>query len=182
MNISFDPFPQLITERLLLRRMTTDDANEMFFLRSDAEMLKYIDRAPARSIEEVIKFIEMVDANLVNNEGINWAISLKDDPKLVGNICFWRIEKEHYRAEIGYVLHPAHQGKGLMNEAMRAALDYGFNIMKLHSVEANVNPENTASINVLERHNFVREGYFKENYFYNGRFLDSAIYSLVVPK
>ena len=181
LNINFSPFPLLTTENLVLRQMNVDDANEMYFLRSDKEVLKYIDRQPAKSVEEAVQFIEMIDTNLANNEGVNWAIALKDSPTLIGNICFWQLQKENCRAEIGYVLHPKHQRKGIMHEAMKAVLDYGFNTMKLHSVEANVNPENLASIRLLERNGFIREGYFKENYFYEGKFLDSAVYSLLAP-
>ncbi|MGE5859464.1 MAG: GNAT family N-acetyltransferase, partial [Ignavibacteria bacterium] len=61
-------------------------------------------------------------------------------------------------------------------------LNYGFKVMNLHSIEANVNPDNKASIRLLERNNFTREAYFKENYFYNGKFLDSAIYSLLISE
>ena len=91
------------------------------------------------------------------------------------------MDSPNYRAEIGYRLHPAQHGKGIMNEALKAVLDYGFNVMNLHSVEANTNPGNKESISLLERNGFIREGYFKENYFYDGKFLDSAVYSLVKP-
>ena len=66
-----------------------------------------------------------------------------------------------------------------MNEAMDIVLDYGINIMQLHSIEANVDPGNTASIKLLEKKGFVKEAHFKENLFYNGKFLDTAIYSLI---
>ena len=64
---------------------------------------------------------------------------------------------------------------------MKVVLDYGFNTLKIHSLEANVNPGNAASIKLLERNGFVREAYYRENYYYNGHFLDSAIYSLINP-
>ena len=182
LELNFNPFPQLTTERLVLTQMSIDDANEMFFLRSDESVMKYIDRPRAKSVEEAVQFIQMINTGLANNEYINWAITLKNDPRLIGNVCFWRIQKEHYRAEIGYTLHPDWHGKGIMQEAIIAVLDYGFKIMGLHSVEANVNPENIASIKSLERTGFVREAYFKENYYYDGKFLDSAIYSLITPK
>jgi ribosomal-protein-alanine N-acetyltransferase len=73
------------------------------------------------------------------------------------------------------------QGKGIMQEALSAVLNYGFELLKLHSVEANVNPNNVSSIKLLERNGFVREAYFKENYYYNNQFLDTAIYSLLTP-
>ena len=90
--------------------------------------------------------------------------------------------KEHFRAEIGYMLDPQWQGKGLMQEVMDKLLDYGFSTLGLHSVEANVNPGNIASIRLLERNNFVREAYFRENYFYDGKFLDTLIYSKLATR
>lgn len=114
-----------------------------------------------------------------NIEGITWAITLKEDTKLIGTICFWNIQKEHYRAEIGYVLHPDFQRKGIMQEAIAEVIKFGFQVMKLHSIEANTNPNNTSSIRLLERNKFIREGYFRENYFYNGKFYDSVVYALL---
>lgn len=181
LQVNFTPFPVLSTERLLLRELDTSDANEIFFLRSDKTVLQYLDKEPAKSIDEAIAFIELIKKELQDNKSVLWGIQLKNNPALIGTICYWRIQKEHYRAEVGYVLHPNQQGKGVMNEAMKAVLNYGFEKMKLHSVEANVNTENTASIKLLEKNGFVREGYFKENYFFNGRFLDSAVYSLIAP-
>jgi ribosomal-protein-alanine N-acetyltransferase len=119
--------------------------------------------------------------SLQKNEGITWGIALKNHNVLIGTIGYWKIVKEHYRAEIGYLLHPEYQGKGLMQEAMSAVIDYGFNTMQLHSLEANVNPGNADSIKLLEKNNFLREAWFRENYFYNGKFIDSFIYSLLTP-
>lgn len=179
--LNFNPFPDISTERLSLRRMTGDDAEEIFFLRSDKQMLQYLDRDPARSVDEALNWIKMINEGIDNDQYIAWGIALKNEPRLIGTITFWNVKKEHYRAELGYLLHTGYQGKGLMREAAVAVLDFGFNIMKLHSVEANVNPANQASINLLERSNFVREAYFKENYYYNGTFFDSVIYSLLAP-
>jgi len=100
---------------------------------------------------------------------------------LIGTIGFWNILTEHFRAEIGYLLDVDFQGKGIMQEALSKVVEYGFNIMKLHSIEANVNPGNISSTRLLERNNFIKEGYFKENYYYNGRFTDTAVFSLFNP-
>jgi ribosomal-protein-alanine N-acetyltransferase len=181
LEINFKPFPVLTTERLVLRKKTKDDVHELFFLRSDEHVMKYLDRPKARSIEDAAGFIDMINNALENNEGITWGISLKDDPKLIGNIGFWRIEKGNYRAEIGYALHPAYHKKGIMYEAMKAVLNYGFNVIGLHSVEANINPANTASAKLLEKTGFIKEAHFRQNYFFEGKFLDSVIYSLIAP-
>jgi ribosomal-protein-alanine N-acetyltransferase len=179
--LNFSPFPSLSTERLNLRRISVEDEKEVFFLRSDKEMLQFLDRDPVRSIDEARQWIDAINEGIDGNQYIAWAIALKNDPTLIGTITFWNVQKEHYRAEIGYALHSRFQGQGLMQEAIIVVLDYGFNILKLHSVEANVNPKNDRSIQVLERNGFVREAYHRENYYHNGHFLDSAIYSLINP-
>ena len=182
LSLNFSPFPQLETERLMLKQITPDDAPALLHLRSDKTVMQYIDRPLQQSADESLALIQLITDTLEKNEGVTWGIFLKEGSPLMGNIGFWRMEKEHYRAEIGYLLHPSLQGKGIMTEAMKAVLSYGFTAMKLHSVEANVNPANLASIRLLEKTGFVREAYFRENYFYNGKFMDSAVYSLLATE
>jgi len=182
LNITFNPFPLITTERLFLRKVEMTDADEIFFLRSDKEVMRYIDRPPAESLEEACGFIQKITDLEKNSEAVTWAITLKGEDKLIGTVCYWNIRKEHYRAEIGYLLHPDFWGKGIMKEAMAEVIKYGFKVMNLHSIEANVNPDNKASIKLLEGYNFFREAYFKENYFFNGKFLDTAIYSLLADQ
>ena len=179
LQVNFNPFPQLSSQQLLLREIQDADASEIFALRSNKKVMEFFDQPLAASVNDAFALIQKIKTSCNNNEGITWAITLTNNPKLIGTIGFWRIAKEHYRAEIGYMLHPSYQQKGLMQEALTAVLQYGFKTMKLHSVEANVNPNNAASIKLLERNNFVREGYFRENFYYDGKFLDSAIYSLL---
>jgi ribosomal-protein-alanine N-acetyltransferase len=179
LKINFNPFPLITTERLVLRKVEKGDVNEILFLRSDEKVMKYLDRAPAKSLDDAFGFILKITGQEADNESVTWAINLKGNSKLIGTICYWNIQKEHHRAEVGYVLHPEYWGKGIMQESLTEVLKYGFEVMKLHSVEANVNPENIASIKLLEKNNFKREAYFRENYFYNGKFLDSTIYSLL---
>jgi GNAT acetyltransferase-like protein len=113
---------------------------QFFFFAPTKRVLEFLDRDPAKSIDDARQWIVMINEAAAGNESIAWAISLKNEANLIGTITFWNIEKEHYRAEIGYALHPRFQGMGLMREAMTVVLDYGFKIMNLHSVEANVNP------------------------------------------
>ena len=181
LKINFKPFPLLSTQRLTLREINEDDVKEIFFFRSDERVMKYIDRKPAVSLDDAFTFIKLIIEQQGNNECVTWAITLKGDSKLIGTICYWNIQKEHSRAEIGYVLHPDFWGTGIMQEAFTEILNYGFNVMNLHSIEANVNPTNIASIKLLEKNNFIREAYFKENFFFKGKFLDTTIYSLINP-
>ncbi|MFV8376102.1 GNAT family N-acetyltransferase [Flavobacterium sp. LB1P71] len=179
LTINFNPFPNLETERLLLRRIDANDVNEIFALRSNSETMKYIPRPLVKTTEDALEHIAMIDAKIETNEGINWAITLKDDPKLIGLIGHYRIKPEHFRAEIGYMLLPEFNGKGIIPEAVKEAIRYGFEVMQLHSIEAIIHPENFGSEKVLQKSGFVKEAHLKENEFYDGRFLDTVIYSIL---
>jgi len=179
LEINLHPFPVINTERLTLRQTSEADVPEVFFLRSDKEVRKYIEKQACQSADEALQHIRLLNNMWKDNEGISWAVTLKGEDKMIGNIGIWNIQREHYRAELGYALYPKHQGKGIMSEAMKAVIDYAFNKMKLHSLEANVNPDNAASIAVLKKSGFVQEALFKEHFYYNGVFYDSAIFSLL---
>ena len=182
LEFKFGHFSVLETERLLLRKFRLEDAPELFAQRTNDEVWKYIDKPKTQNLEEAMELIKKILAAYENNEGIAWVMELKESEKNIGNISFWRIEKENHRAEIGYLLLPEYWGKGIVKEAIDAVVEYGFREIKIHSIEANVNPNNKASLKLLEKAGFTQEGYFKENYFYNGKFYDSAIYSVVNPK
>lgn len=179
LDINFIPFPNLETEHLYLRRVVEEDVNEIFALRSNTETMKYIPRPLVKTKEDARAHIAMIDEKIENNEGINWAITFKNEPKLIGLIGHYRIKPEHFRAEIGYMLLPEYHGKGIITEAIKETVKYGFEIMKLHSIEAVIDPENSASEKVLLKSGFIKEAHFKENEYYEGRFLDSVIYSIL---
>lgn len=177
---NFIPFPNLETERLLLRRVHVDDVEEIFILRSDPIINKNSLRPLATTKREALEFIEKLENALIQNEGIAWMICERHRPEIViGHIGIWRLMKEHYRGEIGYLIHTDFQGKGMMSEAMKAAIDYGFNQLKLHTIEAQVSPMNMPSQKILERNGFEKEGYLKEDFFANGKFHDTILYSLI---
>jgi len=98
---------------------------------------------------------------------------------MVGYFGIWRIERDNCRGEIGYSLDPKYWGKGYMAEAFRTIIPFGFQQLHLHSMEGNINPHNESSRRILLKHGFVKEGYFRENFYFDEKFLDSEIYSLL---
>ena len=182
LNLNFTPFPVIETERLILRRITNDDVNEIFELRSNPETMKYIPRPLVKTIEDALEHVAMIEEKIVTNVGINWGITLKDSSRLLGIIGYYRMQPENYRAEIGYMLLPDFHGKGIISEAIERLIAYGFDDLKLHSIEAVIDPENAASEKVLQKCGFVKEAHLKEAEFYEGKFLDKVIYSLLNSK
>jgi ribosomal-protein-alanine N-acetyltransferase len=181
LNIQFDAFPIIETARLRLREIVPADADVLYRLRRDPAVTTYLDRDNDRDITVVHELIAKIGKSLEQGDGITWALSLRDSPELIGTLGFWRIDKAHHRAEIGYTLFPQFWRQGLMTEAIEAIMVYGFHHLKLHSVEANTAVGNTASQTLLERSGFVREAHFRENWYYNGKFTDSYIYCRLTP-
>jgi ribosomal-protein-alanine N-acetyltransferase len=180
LEVNFHPFPEIKTQRLLLRRVSKNDIPGIFDLRSDTRVMKFIGKNPITTMEEATAFYNLVDDSLEKNTGITWAMTLIDSPeKIIGTIGLWRLIKEHFRAEIGYMLLPDYWKKGLTKEALFKIIEYGFDEMKLHSIEAHIHSENTGSAMLLQSTGFVKEAYFKEDFFFNGRFEDTVIYSLL---
>jgi ribosomal-protein-alanine N-acetyltransferase len=179
LELDLHPFPELRTERLLLRAITRDDGPALFLLRSDKRVMQHIGRPLAETLKDAVDLIERVLNDQAENNGISWAITLKDDPRLIGTIGYYRLKKEHFRGEVGYALHSDHWRKGIMTEALLAVVACGFERLGFHSIEADTDPRNAASNALLRKCGFTREGLFKENFFWNGEFLDSAVYSLL---
>ncbi|WP_264563913.1 GNAT family N-acetyltransferase [Flavobacterium sp. N3904] len=180
LHINFNPFPNLKTERLSLRQVNTNHADAILALRSNDEVMKYIPRPYLKNKEEALELIAMFDDKIENGIGINWGIYFHDQPgKLLGIIGYYRMKAEHYRAEVGYMLFPEYNGKGIISEALQKVVEYGFKEMQLHSIEAILDPENKGSEKVLLKNGFVKEAHLIENEFYEGRFLDSMIYSIL---
>jgi len=175
----FKTFPELESERLIFRKIYLSDAKEIFSIRSNDDVMKFMDVPRHLSISDSEKLINVSEESYKKETGINWAIIEKDSNSFIGYIGFIRIFSEHCRAEIGYVLKPEYWGKGYMFETINKIVRFGFKEMNLHSIEANVNPLNERSQKVLERVGFKREAYFRENYLFDGKFLDSVIFSLL---
>lgn len=178
----FDKFPIIKTERLVLRQIVPSDVHTIFKIYSNPDVIKYFGKDLFKSVEEAENNINNLTVAFNTKEGIRWGISMKGHTQLIGTIGYWKLIKKHFRAEVGYDLLPEYWRTGIMHEAFKALIEFAFTEMNLHSIEANVDPRNTASAMLLEKLNFKKEGYFKENFFYDGKFLDSAIYSLLNSK
>jgi RimJ/RimL family protein N-acetyltransferase len=117
---TFTPFPILTTERLTLRQLVSNDEHEIFTLRSDNEINKYLDRKRAKTIDDARSFIDKISENINKNDSVYWAITFSDKNTLIGTICLFGFSDENDKCEIGYELLTNFQGQGIMREAMRS--------------------------------------------------------------
>ena len=151
---SFKPFPILTTERLTLRQLLINDEQEIFTLRSDSEINKYLDRQISYTIDDARNFINKVNENINKNDSLYWAITLSDRNILVGTICLFGFSDENNKCEIGYELLTNFQRQGIMREASEKVIDYAFNTIKVQKIEAFLHRDNQCSIKLLEKLSF----------------------------
>jgi ribosomal-protein-alanine N-acetyltransferase len=155
-NINFIPFPILTTERLTLRQLSTDDQQDIFAMRSDADINKYLDRVPTKTIEDAINFINKVNDNIKKNNSIYWVITLTKTKTFVGTICLFDFSNEKNSCEIGYELMTKFQEQGIMKEATEEVIDYAFQTLQVQKIVAFTHIENQNSTKLLTKLNFLQ--------------------------
>lgn len=177
--LQFTPFPILHSERLSFRKLELSDAAQIFKLRSNPETMKYIPRPIQINIDEAKAHIKMINEKIESNTDINWCVTEKGSDLCIGIMGFYRTQPENFRTELGYMILPEYHNKGYVTEAVKTLLDFAFNTLNFHSIEAIIDPNNIASEKVLQKNGFVKEAHFIENCFHQGAFLDSVHYSIL---
>lgn len=178
--MTFQPFPVLTTERLILRELKESDHELVLFLRSDKTVNAFIERPVDRqtkTTEDAIRFIKELHGYAKSNTSIAWGITLKESHNIVGSICLWNFSEDRKTAEVGYDLHTNYQGLGIMTNALKLVLDYGFKILNLDKIEAFTHKDNTSSIKLLERNGFLFMAHRTDEDNFN-----NAIFEIEKPK
>lgn len=154
--MNFSEGYDIYTERLLLRSPRMNDREDIFFMRTDASINKFIKRQKPKHLSEVDVFIKDRLKDRREGRSIYWAITLKTTPDTyIGAITLWNFSKDRQTAELGYDLHPRYQGKGIMSEAMATIVSFGFSTLQLQKIEAYTHYENKASIALLKKNLFT---------------------------
>ena len=151
----FEVFPNLKTQRLFLRELKTEDAEQVLFLRSDKEVNKYIKRQTPTKIQDAIDFIHKIQLGYGKRETISWVICTTENPKMIGSICLWNYSSDRKTAEVGYDLSPSFQNRGIMTEAMKAVLTFGFDTLQFETIKAFTHYANENSKSLLTKNAFA---------------------------
>ena len=174
----FSNFPTLETKRLILRKLRLEDAKDVFEYASDSEITKYVTWEPHRSIEDSINLIKFTHERYEKREGIIWGIVCKENKKVIGT-CDISPAIKHFRAEIAYAISRDYWGKGLMTEAVKEVIKFGFEKMNLNRIQAMCIPENIGSYGVMEKVGMKYEGLIREYMYIKGKFQDLKLYSIL---
>ncbi len=170
---------RLSSERLIIRWLHEDDAAAIFDIQSHPEVMRYWSSPPMTSIADAVKIIASSQAGYQSGEFLQLGIERTTDLALIGTCTLFHYSPVCRRAEIGYALGRSYWGKGYMQEALKRLIDYAFDELYLNRLEADVDPRNVASANVLKRLGFVMEGHLRERWIVSGEVSDSHIYGLL---
>ena len=175
----FESFPVLKTEHLILRRMEEEDIQGLYNFYSDPKSLKYIARNLLTDIDQAVEKLKIFDQLFINKIGIWWAFNKKGEEIFIGFGGFFEVDKEANKAEIGYGFLPGNWGKGYGTEAVEILTEFGLKELQLHKIYANVDPENKASVRLLENFGYKREGLFKDHDYAQNKYFDTAVYTVI---
>ena len=152
LNKALSTFPMLTTEWLTLRQLLESDVEEIFLLRSDRTVNKFLDRKPSETLEDALNFIR----NIKKNELLYWAITQTHNGKLIGTICLFDFSDELNKCEIGYELLTDYQGQGIMREATQKIIEFAVHTLGLKTIDAITHKDNQSSTKLLQKFNFVK--------------------------
>jgi [ribosomal protein S5]-alanine N-acetyltransferase len=179
MSIEIHTFPNLETDRLVLRKITKDDASNMFSYLSDSEVMKYYGLEPFKTINEALDEISWYQSLEKNHTGLRWGITLKENGIIIGSCGFHNFVSQHFRTEIGFELSRDYWGKGIAGEALKAIIAYGFQHFGFQRIEALIEPPNLLSQRLVEKQGFMKEGLLRKYEYTRGKFDDLYMYSLL---
>ncbi len=177
--IDSDVLPTLTGRRIALRPLTVDDVPSLFAIFSDPEVMRYWSSPPLGEESEARQMVADIERGFEKRTFFQWGLCRRDDGVVIGTCTLWQLDAENLRCEIGFALGRAHWGHGYMSEALAVLLDFAFSELGLRRLEADVDPQNAASIALLERLGFRREGHLRERWLVAGKVCDSLIYGLL---
>ncbi len=170
---------ELITDRLILRAVRIGDAEAIFKYRSDAITNQYQGWIP-KTMDDAHQFVSKVAPKInVYDTWFQFVIVLKETNEIVGDIGIHFLDEENYQVEIGCTLAKNHHGKGIANEALKITIDYLFGDLNKHRISCSVDPDNVASIKMIERLGFRKEAHFKQSLLIDGEWVDDMVYALL---
>jgi [ribosomal protein S5]-alanine N-acetyltransferase len=147
--------PHLISDRLMLRPLMIKDVNEIFFLRTNETVNRFLDRPLIRTMNDAKEFIQLIEDRALYNECFYWAICLKNTDCLIGTISLFDFSQDNEKAELGFELNTDFHGQGIMQEAIQMVLKYVFEQKEVDVILAYTVIENVKSVALLERNGFI---------------------------
>ena len=178
-----DPFanglPRLESERLRLRSLAARDAAEVFELYADRDAVRFGYAPKMARLDDALHVVEETIALARDRTLFHFGVADREHDRIIGHATLFKWDQEHRRAEVGYSIRRDRWGLGLGSEAVSTLIGFGFQRLGLRRIEADADPRNVASIRLLEKLGFVREGYMRERWEFDGEIQDAVCFGLL---
>lgn len=178
----FSHIPEMRTERLTLRKLLVGDTADMFEYAKNEEVTRYLTWNPHPDRAYTREYLEYLGGRYSAGMFYDWAIVLEPIGKMIGTCGFTAFNCTHDSAEVGYVLNPSYWGQGLAAEALKRVLQFGFEELKLHRIEAKFMEENERSRHVMEKVGMTFEGYNRESMRIKGRYVTIGVCAILAAE
>jgi [ribosomal protein S5]-alanine N-acetyltransferase len=175
----FSETPKLETDMVRFRRITFDDASDMFEYASEEDVAKFVTWPAHKTLDDSKQFITSIIERYSMNQVAPWGVALKDSNKLIGTCDFVHWYPNHGRAVIGYVLGKKYWGRGIITNAVKEMINFGFESMKLNRIEARCKIENIGSEKVMIKNGMKFEGILRQSMYAKSKYHDLKIYSIL---
>ena len=180
--MTWDSLATIETNRIRLRWVTEDDVDALYRIFSHPEVMRYWGTPPLADRDAAKQLVNEIHDGFQRQMALKWGVARRSDDEIIGTTTLFNLNFDNRRCEIGYALDRAEWGKGYMQETLHALLDYAFNRLDLHRIEADVDPRNLNSIRTVEKLGFQREGYLRERWQVNGEIQDALFFGLLRPE
>lgn len=168
----------ITTKRLEIRPFRETDIEDIFEIYSSKNICRFLLNEPWTLSTKDEKFNKKLVANqLTQDTGINLACEL--GTKIIGDIAIWYTGMKE-TVEIGFAFNDVYSGKGYATEATKSVIEYLFNTVKVHRIQANLDARNFSSAKLCERVGMRKEAYFIEDYWSKGEWTDSFVYGMLI--
>lgn len=171
--------PTLCAERIELRALSVADVPALFELFGDPAVTRYWSWSAFERIEQAADLFAQIERGFADKAIFQWGIADRANGRVIGTTTLYQLDWRHQRGEIGFALRRDRWGQGLAGEAVARVIDFAFDELDLHRLEADADPRNAGSLKLLEREGFRREGLLRERYHVNGEIQDAALLGLL---
>ncbi|GGC62249.1 GNAT family N-acetyltransferase [Undibacterium terreum] len=167
------------SSRLTIRPIEERDLEAVFKCYNHHDVMRYCPPTRWGTLENARKWLVRIRQRVAEGNAMQFVIELKGPATVIGTCVLFKIDEGSLRAEIGYALGRDFWGAGYIHEALSALIDYTFNTMSLHRLEAEIDPRNEASARSLLRLGFVLEGTLRERWIDEDEVSDAGLYGLL---
>ena len=171
--------PEISTDRLILRRMTMKDAQDIFEYSRDPEVARHVLWTAQKHISEAKEYVRYMTKRYRDDLPSSWGIIEKKTGKLVGTIGYMTYSEDNNSVEVGYSLAHWLWNGGYMTEALRRVIDYTFEDMEINRIEAQHELTNPSSGRVMEKCGMKKEGVLRQRLYNKGKYVDVALYAIL---